>query len=158
MKIYNISDVHGKGILIAVSGNLCVLLLVLPLPLNLAISSDRKSALSVVEALAGSGHNVATWNSFFFRLIRNNKEEQLSPMLHLLSNCVHGRRDISGVLGCGWGVPLPISDLASLKPTPSAPYTLISPSLPSIHRFYFPSAHLSILTLVTFTFPLPLPP
>ena len=65
VKIYIISDVHGKAILIAVSGNLCVLLLVLPLPLNLAISSDRKSALSVVEALAGSGHNVATWNSPF---------------------------------------------------------------------------------------------
>ena len=53
VKIYIISDVHGKAILIAVSNNLCVLLLVLPLPLNLAISSDRKSALSVVEALAG---------------------------------------------------------------------------------------------------------
>ena len=65
VKIYIISDVHGKAISIAVSGNLCVLLLVLPLPLNLAISSDRKSALSVVEALAGSGHNVATWNSLF---------------------------------------------------------------------------------------------
>ena len=56
MKINIISNVHGKGILIAVSGNLCVLLLVLPLPLNLAISSDRTSALSVVEALAGSSH------------------------------------------------------------------------------------------------------
>ena len=56
MKIQIISDVHGKAILIAVSGNLCVLLLVLPPPLNLAISSDRKSALSVVEALAGPGY------------------------------------------------------------------------------------------------------
>ena len=132
MKINIISNVHGKGILIAVSGNLCVLLLVLPLPLNLAISSDRKSALSVVEALAGPGHNVATLNSLF-RLIRNNKEEQLSPMLHLLSNCVHGRRDNSGVLGFGWGVPPPISDLASLKPTPSAPHT---PSYPDLYHPY----------------------
>ena len=62
MKIYIISNVHGKAILIAVSGNLCVLLLVLLLPLNLAISSDRKSALSVAEALAGSGHNVAIFS------------------------------------------------------------------------------------------------